>query len=133
MTVTEFSGLLSSLEIEGVGLRLPAFPQQVNTATLPMSYPRLPTVNQAVVTLGNRPGLLAMTLELVIILEAVGQNTNAANYTLALSVMDGAIAALQELALGGVVNSWDIVLNIEEYGTNKPFWTLVVRVTGSDV
>ena len=76
-------------------------------------------------------GLPSLTCDLVIAVEAMGQNTQPANYAKALGVIDALQATLADEALGGVVDSWTMRLDAEQIG-DAAYWVIVATVTGSD-
>ena len=131
MTYTEYVAMLADLTVTGVTKRYPTPPTQINTAQLPAQWPRLPQGETTIASVGGQMGLPSLTCDLVIAVEAMGQNTQPANYSRALAVIDALQATLADEALGGVVDSWTLRLDAEQIG-DAAYWVIVATVTGSD-
>jgi hypothetical protein len=59
------------------------------------------------------------------------QNTQPANYTKALALIDALQTALTTEALNNVVDSWQMRLDGEQIG-DTAYWVIVATVTGSE-
>ena len=73
----------------------------------------------------------SLTCDLVIAVEAYGQNVQPANYAKCLTLIDALQTALTAEALGGVVDSWNLRMDAEQIG-DTGYWVLVASVTGSE-
>ena len=131
MTYTEYAAMLSGLTIAGVTKAYSAPPTQLSTAQLPAMWPRLPSGETTIATMTGAAGLPSLTCDLVIAVEAYGQNTQPANYAKALAIIDALQAALADEALDGVVDTWQMRLDVEQIG-DTAYWAIVATVTGSE-
>ncbi len=131
MTYTEYVATLAGLSITGVVKAYSSPPTQLSTAQLPAQWPRLPSGETAVASLGGEMGLPSFTCDLVIAVEAMQQNTQPANYTKALALIDALQTALTTEALNNVVDSWQMRLDGEQIG-DTAYWVIVATVTGSE-
>ena len=75
-------------------------------------------------------GLDSLRCEVAWAIEAVGQNTQPANYARCLQLIDGAQAALAAL-VGNVVDRWTLRLSADLVGQTA-YWLLVASVEGSE-
>ena len=131
MTYTEYVAILAGLSITGVVKAYSSPPTQLSTAQLPAQWPRLPSGETAVASLGGEMGLPSFTCDLVVSIEVIGQNTQPANYTKALALIDALQTALTTEALNNVVDSWQMRLDGEQIG-DTAYWVIVATVTGSE-
>ena len=131
MTYTEYTATLAGLVVTGVVKRYSAPPTQLSTAQLPAQWTRLPQGETTIASMGGQMGLPSLTCDLVIAVEAMGQNTQPANYSKCLAVIDALQATLADEALGGVVDSWQMRLDAEQIG-DAAYWVIVATVTGSE-
>lgn len=131
-TYAAFIDNVAGLSITGVTRQYTAPPQQLSTADLPASYPRLPIADNQSITLTHARGLLSATVELVVVMEPYRQGSNVSNFEACVDMIDAIETALTAAAISQKqVDRWNIVQNVEEYGIDRPFWQLVVRVEGS--
>jgi len=131
MTYTEYAALLAALPVTGVVKLYTSPPTQLTTAQLPAMWPRLPQGETQIVAMTGGTGLPALTCDLVIAVEVLGQNTQPANYAKALTTIDALQTALIAEALDGVVDSWALRLDVEQIG-DTAYWVIVATVTGSE-
>ena len=131
MTYTEYVAMLAGLTVTGVVKRYPTPPTQLNTAQLPAQWPRLPGGETQIITLTSGAGLPAMACDLVIAVEAYGQNTQPANYAKAVAVVDALNTALLTEAADGVIDGWALRLEVDQIG-DVAYWVIVATVTGSE-
>ena len=131
MTYTEYTATLAGLDVTGVVKRYTSPPTQLSTAQLPAQWPRLPQGETTIASMGGQMGLPPLTCDLVIAVEAMGQNTQPANYSKALAVIDALQAALADEALGDVVDTWTMRIDAEAIG-DTAYWVIVATVTGSE-
>jgi hypothetical protein len=131
MTYTEYVATLAGLTVTGVVKAYSAPPTQLSTAQLPAQWARLPSGETTVASMGGQMGLPSFTCDLVIAVEAMGQNTQPANYARALAIIDALQTTLADEALSGVVDSWQMRLDGEQIG-DTAYWVIVATVTGSE-
>ncbi len=132
MTYTEFVERMVGVQVVGVQRRFGAPPNQLSSADLPAQWPRLPDGDSEIATFGDEMGLDTLRCDLVVCVEAVGQNTQPINYARCLQLVDGLQAALTTAArTDNVIDRWTLRLQAEMVGTTG-YWLLVASVTGSD-
>jgi len=132
MTYTQFVEALAAISVTGVQRRFGAPPNQLSSADLPAQWPRLPDGDSEIATFGDEMGLDTLRCDLVVCVEAIGQNTQPVNYARCLQLVDGLQAALTTAArTDNVIDRWTLRLVAEMVG-QTPYWLLVASVTGSD-
>ena len=131
MTYTEYTAMLAGLTITGVVKAYSAPPTQLSTAQLPAQWVRLPGGETTIATLTGAAGLPSLTCDLVVAVEVIGQNTQPANYTKCLALIDAMQTTLTAEALNGAVDSWNLRMDAEQIG-DTAYWVLVASVTGSE-
>lgn len=130
-TYTDFVSDIAGMTVSGVTRQYTAPPQQLSTADLPASYPRLPIADNQSVTLTHGRGLLTAAVELVVVMEPYRQGTNVANFTATVTMIDAIETAIVTNAADYDIDRWNIVQSVEEYGIDRPYWQLVARIEGS--
>lgn len=132
-TYTAFSNAVADLSVTGVTTALQSFPDQINTALLPLSYPRLPEGDEAQLTTDGEGGWPTMTIERVFVVQPVMQSIDELNHAATLELIDNINAALRGVAIGQIGKSkikWSTRARIVPLG-NTEYWGIVVRVTGN--
>ena len=131
MTITTYTTYvtnLSLLTITGVTRAYLEPPRQISTADLPISYVRLPRGGENPLTGDATGGWPTLNADLVIVLEPYRQSTQAANYTLALTMLDNVSTALRASTnLGRAAARWTIRQDIEQYG-DASYWVIIASV-----
>lgn len=134
MSLATFVTTLGALSVAGVRKTYDAPPVQLATANLPVLYPRLPAsldTNVPVLASGATD-LRRHVVELVIVVNPIGQSNAPANFTAAIALIDAMHTALATLAGSSeVVDSWSIALTAEPIGADG-YWVLVATVSGSE-
>jgi hypothetical protein len=132
MTYAEYTAMLSGLTVSGVSKRFTSAPAQLSTANLPAQWPRLPQGSTEVTSLDGGAGLTTFVCDLVVAVEAVGQNTQPANWTKALQIIDAMHTALvAESESNKVIDKWALRLAQDQIG-DTVYWLIVATVTGSN-
>lgn len=127
----DFVGALGGMTVTGVTKKMTSPPRQVNTAQLPLLFPRLPRGESGAVTFTGAEGVRRVACDVVILIEAVGQSTMPTNFALALTLMDNLDAALATLATTNQnVDDWVIRQDAEALADGTQFWVLVATVRG---
>lgn len=130
-TYAAFVSNIAGMTIAGVTRAYTAPPPQLSTADLPASYPRLPIADNQSVTLTHGRGLLQVAAELVVVMESYRQGLNVDNFDACVDMIDAIETAIAANANSYDIDRWNIALQIEEYGANRPYWQLVARIEGS--
>ena len=131
-TITNFVTALGDVTITGVTSKLNEPPRKLITADLPAQWVQVPILERAPATFQSQGKLWdTHRAQLVVAFEPVGQNTQAANWTGVLTLMDNvwtAIAAasivqgrLQYTIAQGVVTVaevayWAVIVEVEAHG-----------------
>ena len=132
-TYTAFSNAVATLSVTGVTTALQSFPDQINTALLPLSYPRLPEGDEVQLTTDGEGGWPTMTVERVFVVQPVMQSIDELNHAATLALIDNINAAFRGVAIGQIGKSkikWSTRARIVPLG-NTEYWGIVVRVTGN--
>lgn len=132
MTVATFTTALAGLTITGVTRKLASPPAALSTADLPSQWVQLPTITDEVArTMAQHGKLWAFnSAQFVVAYEAVGQSTQAANWSATLTMMDAVHTALagSGAALGRGRLTYIIRQAIVNVAGND-YWAVVAEVT----
>ena len=127
-TMAEFAAAITGMTITGVKTAGAFPPNQVETAMLPYSYPaRLEIRQEGGMTIDGRGGWPVLTCEFVIIVEAVGQNKQSANWTLAVTLMDALATALRATDMARSKSQWSMRTD-KLFTGNGEHWCIVCNV-----
>jgi len=130
MSYATFVQSVADLSITGVTRIYDEPPSTISTADLPASYPRLPEMTREVISLGYTAGLPEHVVELVILVEPVGTDTNAANFAEMVSLIDNANTSVGNAASSIGIDRWSVRQETAVIG-ESPYWALVVNVEAS--
>ena len=113
MSIKTFVERLADLDVSGVNRSYTYPPLQITTADLPASFVRPPASNYAPLSTCDDTAD-EMTCEIVVAVEAAGQNEQPANYAAILTMADALNAALkaEQLDIGALV-TWRIAAQNE--------------------
>ena len=128
-TTKGFATGLAALSVTGV-VQAHTEPPRV-IARVPCLYPRLPDQDDSeIAAFDSAAGLRAASIELVILVNAILQNTQTANYSLTLDLIDALHTALAAAAATLGIDRWSIR---GEWDTvnGTPYWAIVATVDGS--
>ena len=131
MSITTYATLVSylgALTITGVTRKFTYPPTSLATADLPAMFPQLPRGEEAAMTFQANGGWPAMTCDLVVALEPAAQETQSANFSAAVAMLDKVSAALRGADVGKAPLSW----RIEQTGVTVAginYWAVVAHVT----
>lgn len=133
-TYTNFSNAAADLVIAGVRTKRRFIPNQIETAMLPLQFPRLPEGSELPLTADSaQGGWPTLAIELVIALEPFGQDKNKANHAATLAMIDAANDALRAApfaTFGKGKHSWSIRGEQGQIGEND-YWLVVIRIVGN--
>lgn len=123
-----FVSAMQGLSITGVTRHYDEPPASVNTADLPAAFPMLPsgTLGERLTTCINDSKTRSM--QFVIIIEAVGQGTQAQNYARIAALMDNLETALDALTTANFTD-YEITANTTVAVAGNEFWSIVADVT----
>ena len=128
-TYAEFVTAVAGLSITGVNRQYTKEIDAAHTADLPVSFPRLPQggTNEETMTTCTDDGK-TRSIELVILLEPVGQSTTPANFDATVAMADNVESAID--TAGNTIMpfvTYDIAMN----NTAVPgYWAVIATVTG---
>lgn len=131
-TVTAFYGALAGLTVTGVTRAYGFEPNGLSTADLPALWVRLPNsglaIDSAFASADNDTSK-TRTAEMVVAIEAAGQETSSANTTAVLTMIDNMETALDtwDATMPGYVD-YDITSGEVTVG-GVPYWALIANVT----
>lgn len=133
LSVSSFMNAVANLTITGVTTKKTVLPEQINSDDLPLSFPRIPSIDEGPFTLDGEGGWSRCTTELVILLEPTEQDLYTVNFAATATMMDNVATALRGVALGTIAKShltWNIGGGTIVIGPRR-FWAVVVRVSGN--
>ena len=129
-TYTQLVTALTGMVVSAGITKLTTTPNSLNTADLPLSYPRLPS--------GDRGGEISTcfesgtskTIEMVYVQDAGGQNTAAANFAALVTLADKIETAVQTLASTFTSEILTYTLSSEASTMDTTdYWALILTVT----
>lgn len=131
ITVTGFLSTLAGLSITGVSEQATP-PQQINSASLPIGYPRLPTSESDMAVFSGGDGLRRVSCEYVILVSPATLSRNSTNHGAAATAMDNLHSALEtEMAANQQIDGWAMRMEIEGIG-DAAYWAVVATVEASE-
>ena len=137
MTITTYNTFinnLADLTITGIQRSFDGPPAAVETADLPCQFPRAVEGEEGPLTVQASGGWPTFRGSLVIILEAVGQDTSPANHALVVDMADNISTALRAITGSGTLGrgpiNWSTVLSANEIIGERQYWALVTTVEG---
>lgn len=132
-TLTTFVDGLEGLDVAGVARRFPQGPPAaLNRGDLPAQFAMLPrpAVTEGGWVFGQAGYQRTLRAELVIVLEAVGQNTYPQNFRRAVDMIDNLNAALESSTAHDLANGspeWTVRLEALEVA-GAGYWALIADV-----
>ncbi len=98
-TYTGYVGALADMVVTGVRRRYAWPPAAINSSDLPAQWPQLPSGDEQLLMHGtDNGGDLTLSCQLVVALAPVAQNTQEANFTDTVTMLDNLTIALRALA-----------------------------------
>lgn len=131
MTLAQFVAGLSALTVTGVKRTYTEPPALLNAADLPAMYPRVPEGGAEAGSFAYSHRKRLLVCELVIAVQAVKLGSNAANMTLALSLMDNLHTALAAASDELGIDAWSMSMQSDQVAADSYHWLVVCRVEGS--
>ncbi len=134
-TYTSFVNALGNLVVSGVVTSKDGPPSGVETADLPLSFPRPLLSDEMPLTVSASGGWPVLRGELVIVIEPIGQNNTPDNQAACMTVIDGVNTALRagtatELSLGKAPLSWSQRLTPNLFIGDRQYWAVITTVEG---
>ena len=129
-TYTSFISTVAGITITGVTKKHAYIPVKVSTASLPASFVRLPGggINGETLTTCADDGK-SRTVELVVILEPMGQQRPSKNFSLTVTMMDNMETALDALGDFMPMVSYEIRAEGVAVG-DAVHWGIIATITG---
>ena len=130
-TYANFVTNLGDLTITGVTRKLDEPAVALATADLPSQWVQFPTGNEGPLTFQAHGGWPTFNAQLVVAYEAVGQNTQAANFSGTVAMLDNVATALRG-AVGTVVKGkLEWTMRVAEVLVGEiSYWAVITDVTG---
>lgn len=129
-TYAAFVSAVAGLTITGVKRKYTSPPGVIGDADLPVSYPRIRSMNNDTVTIGGTSGLDRGAMDLVVVVQKEDVNTNAANFAATVAMVDAIntamVAAIETIG----IDRWEIREEDVTIGQSD-CWALVVTVEAS--
>ena len=132
MTVAAFVSALAGITVTGVTRKYTSPPASLSTADLPAQWVQLPSVtDDAARTMAKHGQLWGLTTaQLVIAYDAVGQGTQAANWSGTVTMMDSVWSALA--SSGSAIGRGRLTYTIRQGVANvagNDYWAVIAEVT----
>jgi len=129
---------LAALPVKSVKHQYKEPPRSIEKGRLPSQFPRLPEMDDEVLTFQANGGLPTLRGDLVVVMEPYAENLNAANdfspinFNEAVAMIDNVDAALRTTRPGTLTEglaSWTIKLEQLTINTEM-FWAVVASISG---
>jgi hypothetical protein len=130
LTYAEFIADIAGMTVTGVKQKLSAPPTQINTADLPLMFPRLPEGSNETFTFSGEVGLDTVACELAIVVNPAQQATSPINFALAVTLMDALTTQLKAKVVDFTLDRWTIRQDADFIGDTL-YWLLIARVEAS--
>lgn len=130
--MTTYAGFVSGLAglgVSGVATALSYPPAALNTADLPVMWVQLPRGESGALTFQANDGWPTLRADVVIAVEAVGQEQQAGNAAAAMALMDALAMALGSADICRGPLSWAIRQGIVEVA-GISYWAVIAQVEG---
>jgi hypothetical protein len=131
-TYAAFTAALAALTVTGVTRKFANPPAAVDTADLPALWPGLPSGTEPLMTFatgsGTSGGWPAMRCDLIVALEPVGQNTQAANYAATVAMLDNLSSTLRGNHIGRGPMTWAITANVQINVSGNLYWAVIATI-----
>jgi hypothetical protein len=128
-TFTDFVANLGDLDISGVSYLLDEPPTQLND--LPAQWVNFPSEVEGPLTFQTQGGWPTFTAQLIVAIEAVGQNTQAANFADSVTMVDNVRSALSAAIKTVVKGKLEWTMRIGEVLVGEiSYWAVICDVTG---
>ena len=121
---------LAALTVTGVTRKFTEPPASLGSADLPAQWPGLPSADMTVMTFAGGRGWDPVRCDLVIAVEAVGQNTQSANYAATITIVDNLRAALEGASIGNGKLTGTITANVQVQVADTTYWAVIATVEG---
>lgn len=129
-TYKTFTDGLTALSVTGVTRVFTEPPTSIGTADLPAMYIRIPRGEEGAMTFQTSGGWPTLTCDLVIVVEAVGQNTQSANYAATIELMDNLSSALRLASIGRSALVFNIDGDVQTEIAGTSYWAVVATISG---
>jgi hypothetical protein len=108
--------LAAALPVPGINQATAFRPRNVDSSNLPMLYTRLPGSTRSIATLSYAPGLRNATLQVVVLVQYINLNTQAANDALTVMLLDNLAASLEANAAALGMDSYTLTTEEDTIG-----------------
>jgi hypothetical protein len=128
-TFADFVANLGDLDISGVSYLLDEPPTQLND--LPAQWVNFPSETEGALTFQTQGGWPTFTGQLIVAIEAVNQNTQAANFADSVAMVDNVRSALSAAIKTVVKGKLEWTMRIGEVLVGEiSYWAVICDVTG---
>lgn len=125
-----FTEAVADLSVTGVKRKLTAPPASLASTDLPASWPGLPRGIEPAMTFTSAGGWPALFCDLIVAVEAVGLNTQSANYANTIEIMDNLSTALRGASIGRSKIIWEITANVQVSVGDTTYWAVIATIEG---
>lgn len=132
-TYATYVANLGDLSITGVNRAYDEPPKALNTADLPASWVQLPEGEEGPLTFQTHGGWPILRADLVVALEAVGQERQAQNFSDTVTMMDSMSTALRGVTVGSTLGKGPINWTMRQAiipVADVDYWAVVASVEG---
>ena len=128
--ISDFVENLSNLDVVGVNRRYKHPPASVDSADLPVMYPRIPSTNSTPLTFTDQGGWPTLRADLVVLTRMAGEDTQSENFAETLAMMDEIATALRTTTnLGNSKITFRIYQTVVEVAGHE-LWAVITEVEG---
>lgn len=121
---------LTGLTVTGISRTFTEPPTSISSADLPAMYPGLPSGEETAMTFQTSGGWPTLTCDLIVAVEAVAQDTQSANFSATVEIMDNLSSALRLASIGRSALTWMITANVQVQIAGTTYWAVVATVNG---
>lgn len=130
-TYKAFTTAIAALSVAGVRRKFTEPPTSIGSADLPAMWPGLPRGDERAMTFTAEGGWSSIICDLVIAVEAVAQDTQSANYTSTMTIIDALSTALRATSvIGRAKLAWSIQANVQVAVAGIPYWAVIATIEG---
>ena len=125
-----FIEALTDLTVTGITRTFTEPPNSIGSADLPAMWPGLPSGEEIPMTFQTAGGWPTLTCDLIVAVEAVAQDTQSANFSATVEIMDNLSSALRLASIGRAALTWTITANAQVQVAGVTYWAVIATVSG---
>jgi len=125
-----FVDALTSLTVVGVQRKYTEPPKSISSADLPAMYPGLPSGEETAMTFQTAGGWPTLICDLIVVVEAVAQDTQSVNFAATVDIMDNLSSVLRQASIGRAALTWTMTTNVQVQIAGTTYWAVVATING---